>query len=189
MSPANRRVRAPLLAVLGVALAAPLLAAQPPRLIVKLRAFPAQVALDTMVFARETVDATPAQAFAALRAVYTELKIPQSVSDSANGQLGTLTFKRTFTLGNDYLSVYLECGAGVTGVYADSWRITMGIASFVRTAADGATTIATGLVAQADDMDGAAKAPVMCGSSGRLEARIATMVKARIGAGSQGAGS
>jgi hypothetical protein len=56
----------------------------------------------------------------------------------------------------------------------------MGIASFVRTAGDGSTTVATGFVAQADDMDGASKEPIMCGSTGvrraspRGQERIAT---------------
>ncbi|MCC6773779.1 MAG: hypothetical protein IT360_21515 [Gemmatimonadaceae bacterium] len=183
MSPTVRAMRAPLLGALGIALAVPLLAAQPSRLQVKLRAFPVQIVLDTMVCAHEKVAATPAQAFAALRAVYAELKIPRSVADSANGQLGTLKLVRTYTLGNERLSVYLNCGTGMTGANADSWRITMGIASFVRTADDGTTTVATGLVAQAEDMGGASKEPAMCGSSGLLEARIAPMVKERLDGG------
>ncbi len=182
MPKVHRATRHILLVLLSVVPVSTVLVAQPPTLLVKLRAFPVQVALDTMVFAREKVEATPAEAFAALRAVYTELKIPRSVADSANGQIGTLRLVRTFTIGDERMSAYLNCGAGLTGANADSWRITMGIASFVRTASDGKTTVATGLVAQAEDMGGASKEPVMCGSSGLLEARIAKMVAARLDA-------
>ena len=183
MSSEVRAMWLPVLAAAGIALAAPPLSAQPPRLLVKLRAFPFQIALDTMVLTRVQVAATPSETFAALRAVYEELKIPRSVADSVHGQLGTLRLVRSHTVGDERMSAYLNCGAGMTGAYADTWRVTMGIASFVRTADDGKSTVATALVAQADDMDGASKAPIMCGSSGLLEARIATMVKARIGAG------
>lgn len=183
MSATGRALCIPMLALVGVALTVPLLAAQPPRLIVKLRASPTQVALDTVALAREQVPATPAETFAALRAVYEELKIPRTVDDSAHGQLGTLRLVRTSSLAGERMAAYLNCGSGMTGAYADSWRITMGIASFVRTARDGSTTVATGFVAQADDMDGASKEPIMCGSTGVLETRIASMVKERIATG------
>src|SRR5688572_26626728 len=39
------------------------------------------------------------------------------------------------------MSRYLECGAGLTGLHADSWRITLSYAVFVETASAGASRV------------------------------------------------
>ncbi|HEX4931957.1 MAG TPA: hypothetical protein VFV33_02185, partial [Gemmatimonadaceae bacterium] len=77
-----------LIATLALTLSAPAISeAQAPRPRVKFRAYPVDVMLDTMVFARDTVTATPAQAFEAVRLTYAALKIPREWADSANGQI------------------------------------------------------------------------------------------------------
>jgi hypothetical protein len=166
-------------ALLALALVAPVAAAQTPRFRVKLRAFPMEVALDTLVFNKVKVGAPMGPTFAALRDVYSELKLPKPTADSANGQLAVLRLVRTYTIGNERMSVYFNCGTGLTGANADTWRLTIALASYTQPAAGDSTTVSTGIVAQAEDMGGASKEPVMCGSTGLLETRIATMVKER----------
>ena len=79
------------------------IAAQAPRPRVKLRAFPVEIALDTLVFARDTMSAPMGETFAAVRAVYAALKLPREWADSANGQLGTLRARATYQLGGERL--------------------------------------------------------------------------------------
>lgn len=159
------------------------IAAQAPRPRVKLRAFPVEIALDTLVFARDTVAAPMGETFAAVRAVYGALKLPREWADSANGQLGALRARATYQLGGERLSVYFNCGQGITGANADTWRLTIAMVTFLQPAGDGRTRVGTGAVAEAQDMSGTSTEPAMCGSTGLLEARILKDVRARLGKG------
>lgn len=159
------------------------IAAQAPRPRVKLRAFPVEIALDTLVFARDTMSAPMGETFAAVRAVYAALKLPREWADSANGQLGTLRARATYQLGGERLSVYFNCGQGITGSNADTWRLTIALVTFLQPAGDGRTRVGTGAVAEAQDMSGTSTEPAMCGSTGLLEARILKAVRARLGKG------
>lgn len=159
------------------------LAAQAPRPRVKLRAFPVEIALDTLVFARDTISAPMGETFAAVRAVYGALKLPREWADSANGQLGTRRTRATYQLGGERLSVYFNCGQGITGANADTWRLTIAMVTFLQPAGDGRTRLGTGAVAEAQDMSGTSTEPAMCGSTGLLEARILKDVRARLSKG------
>jgi hypothetical protein len=157
--------------------------AQGPRPRVKLRAYPVDVMLDTLVFSRDTVTASMGETFAAVRAVYKALKIPTNYADSANGQLGTLRHRASYSLGGERLSVYFNCGQGIAGSNADTWRVDMALVTFLQPAGDGKTRIGTGIVAGAQDMSGTSTEPAMCGSMGLLEARIHKEVRAKLGGG------
>lgn len=172
-----------LAASLTLAAIAPLasLGAQAPRPRVKMRAYPLEVVLDTLVYARDTVRAPMAETFAAVRATYAALKLPREWADSANGQLGTLRARVTYQLGGERLSQYFNCGNGLTGANADTWRLTIAIVTFLQPAGDGKVRLGTGAVAEAQDMSGVSTEPAMCGSSGLLEARILKDVRAKLG--------
>lgn len=164
---------------LGMALATQV-AAQAPRPRVKFRAYPVEVSLDTLVFARDTVAAPMGVTFAAVRATYAALKLPREWADSANGQLGTLRARMTYQLGGERLSVFFNCGQGLTGANADTWRLTVALITFLQPAGEGRTRLGTGLVAEAQDMSGTSVEPAMCGSTGLLEERILKDVRARL---------
>lgn len=169
------------LAALGVtvALLAPLpsLDAQAQRPRVKFPAYQFDIALDTLVFTRDTVSAPAAQTFAAVRAAYAALRIPREWADSANGQLGTLRLRASTSLAGQRLSRYFNCGQGLTGDHADMWRLSIAMVTFVQPADGGVVRVGTGLAAQAQDMAGASKDPVGCGSTGLLEARVMQLVR------------
>ena len=137
-----------------------------------MRAYPVEIVLDTLVYARDTVRAPMAETFAAVRATYAALKLPREWADSANGQLGTLRARLTYQLGGERLSQYFNCGQGLTGANADTWRLTIAIVTFLQPAGEGKVRLGTGAVAEAQDMSGVSTEPAMCGSSGLLEARI-----------------
>lgn len=170
---------APTAAVLSVPLTAA--HAQAPRPRVKMRAYPVEIVLDTLVYARDTVRAPMAETFAAVRATYAALKLPREWADSANGQLGTLRARITYQLGGERLSQYFNCGQGLTGANADTWRLTIAMVTFLQPAGEGKSRLGTGVIAEAQDMSGVSTEPAMCGSSGLLEARILKNVQARLG--------
>ncbi|MGQ0648222.1 MAG: hypothetical protein ACT4P7_11690, partial [Gemmatimonadaceae bacterium] len=59
------------------------------------------------------------------------------------------------------------------------WQLSIAIATFLTPTADGKANVGTGFSASAQDMGGAAKEPSPCASTGRLEARIARMLRAQ----------
>ena len=148
---------------------------------VRLPAFPQEIALDTLVHSREELPATPQAVFAAVQSVYTELKVPREVADSIAGVVGARRFRTSRSIGGKRYSVYLNCGEGLTGANADVWRLTIAIATFIEPVGEGRSRVGTGFVAAAQDMGGASKDPVTCGSFGLLESRIARMVKEKLG--------
>jgi len=177
--PRRTRGRLALLSVVALLTVTPANAhAQGPRPRVKRRAYPVDVTLDTLVFARDTVSASMGEAFAAVRAVYTALKLPRDWADSTNGQLGTLRHRATYTLGGQRLSVYFNCGQGIAGANADTWRLNMALVTFIQPAGEGKVRLGTGVVAEAQDMSGTSTEPAMCGSMGLLESRIHKEVRA-----------
>jgi len=154
--------------------------AQTPRPLVKFPAYRADIAMDTMVFSRTVLEAPMGEVFAAVRAVYTQLKIPREIADSTNGLLGTLRLRSTYTVAGERLSVYFNCGMGMTGANADSWRLSIALVTFLQPAGEGKTRLGTGAAAQAQDMGGASKDPLPCGSTGLLETRVLELVKMRL---------
>lgn len=179
----RRLVRALVTASLTLVALSPLssLGAQGQRPRVKMRAYPLEIVLDTLVYARDTVRAPMGETFAAVRATYAALKLPREWADSANGQLGTLRARVTYQLGGERLSVYFNCGNGLTGANADTWRLTIAIVTFLQPAGDGKVRLGTGAVAEAQDMSGVSTEPAMCGSTGLLEARILKDVRGKLG--------
>lgn len=183
VGPRRSCVRAIVAASLMLAALAPLSTAgaqgQRPR--VKMRAYPVEVVLDTLVYARDTVRAPMGETFAAVRATYAALKLPREWADSANGQLGTLRARVTYQLGGERLSVSFNCGNGLTGANADTWRLTIALVTFLQPAGEGKVRLGTGAVAEAQDMSGVSTEPAMCGSTGLLEARILKDVRGKLG--------
>lgn len=146
---------------------------------VALPGFTAWVRLDTVGQAVR-VAAPPAAVFAALRAVYAELRVATTLDDSAGGILGTLRPLHLSTLAGSSLSRSLECGAGISGLYADNARVDLVIATMIAPAPGDSTAIRTALVASAQTMDGPARPRLLCLSKGFIESWVRTHVLARV---------
>jgi hypothetical protein len=160
---------------------APALAAQRPRLIVSLPAFPTPVLMDSLGSPTE-VDGTRERVFAAVLAVYADLKIPVTLRDSVGGLVGNTRLIQTGRLGKERLSRYLECGAGMTGPNADTFRVQIAIATMIQTVSATRTQIKTALAAGARNLEGNSSDAVRCGTTGELEIRIAALVSSRLSA-------
>jgi hypothetical protein len=80
-------------------------------------------------------------------------------------------------IGGQPMSRYLECGGGLTGPHADSWRITLSYAVFVDAASAGGSRVGVALFATARNPEGVSTSAVACGSTGALEREIADKVR------------
>jgi hypothetical protein len=131
--------------------------------------------LDTIGIVRE-VAAPPQRAWAALVFVYDQLKIPVALRDTARHYLGNLHFTRMRSLAGQPLSRFVECGNDMTGSRADKYRVHLAILSRIDSLPDGRSRVRSAAVAGAEDVMGAAKEPIACGSTGALETRILDLV-------------
>jgi hypothetical protein len=164
---------------LGVLFLANGLLAQPRRVNVTLRGFENLVMLDTLASWSELL-APPAQAYAAAKQVLDSLKLSPTASDSANGLLLNRGFVARGRIAGRRMSWAWRCGSGLVGDYADTWRISMAYALFIDPSNGGGSRLGVAFAAGADDVQGASKAPLQCGTTGLLEKEIAKLVALKL---------
>jgi len=124
---------------------------------------------------RATVNVPIADAWARLSKAYSDLGIPLTTVQPDAHMLGNEGMKRSHTLANQRLSSMLECGTGGGGANADLYSINMSVVSRLSPTADNGTEVATLIQATATPM-AFGTAPIVCATTGWLEARIASMV-------------
>lgn len=132
--------------------------------------------------ARATIEAPPARVLAVIESVYTELGIPSAAVDAAAGTITAPRFYKTRKLGTTNLSMYFNCGDSLNGNIADNYRMYMTVLTVVRSDGKGGSELETAVTGEAADMGGASSGRIPCGTTGRLEGRIATGVSEKLGA-------
>ena len=125
---------------------------------------------------RMTVQVPIADAWVRLSKAYSDLGIPLTTVQPDAHVLGNEGMKRSHTLANQRLSQFLDCGSGGSGsANADVYSINMSVVSRLSPTSENATEVATLIQATATPM-AFGTAPVVCSTTGSLEARIASMV-------------
>jgi hypothetical protein len=116
----------------------------------------------------------------ALPGVYTELGVPEVGVDPAARTVGNGSFVASRTLGGEPLSRFVSCGTTPIGrPVADEARVQMDVRTVV-TAEGGETSLRTTLQATARGNRGTSSDNLPCTSTGRLEARIAIMLRQKL---------
>jgi hypothetical protein len=151
------------------------LGAQPRRVNVLILAFRDPIMLDTLAI-RNDVPGSPGEVFSAARRVLDSLKLPVTFADSAHGLLFTQRFVTRSRVAGQRMSWALHCGTRMFGDNADEWRVTMAYAVFIDPSAAGTARLGITVVAGATTIQGASADPVMCGTTGALEADITKRV-------------
>ncbi len=122
-----------------------------------------------------TIAAPVAHVWGTLPGVYDTLGIADAGADEEAKVFGRLEF-RPRRLDGRMLSTFLNCGMGATAVpKADDYDITMSVLTQVKPGGDGATILATTVLASGKPRAESGNA-VYCDSRGTLEARIFDMV-------------
>lgn len=164
------------LALLAVAVCASTLPAQNP-VRVKLPAWSDFVLLDTMK-AEHEVGGSPEVVYGALQKVLADFDIPKGNSDPKNGIIGSEIFQRSRILASAPMSRSFSCGESATGPRADSHRMTIALAAWVKPSAAtrGGTTVSIAMAASGQDVGGVSKLPIECASTGFLEEKIVSAI-------------
>ena len=68
----------------------------------------------------------------------------------------------------------------MTGPNADGYRLTIAAVVMIEALPNGNSRVGVALVGSAQDVQGASKDPVACGSNGFTEARIETLIRAKL---------
>ena len=129
------------------------------------------------VMVTDVIRATPDAAWAALELAYGYLGIEVRESSPASRVLGNSRLVVSRRLGDAPLSRYLECGTGLKGPFADSYRIEMLIRSAIVSAEESGVQVVTYVEAMARNPEGTSNTAVACSSTQRLEREIAERVR------------
>ncbi|HTE44362.1 MAG TPA: hypothetical protein VK636_03870 [Gemmatimonadaceae bacterium] len=128
-----------------------------------------------------TIAAPPATVWLATKKVYGELDVPVNVENTGTRQLGNANFYKTREFGGQPMAGLVDCGSGMTGPKASSYRIYMSLLTTVQADGKGGTTIQTTFVPTGQDLSGNSSDRLPCGTTGRVEAMLIERVKAIIG--------
>jgi hypothetical protein len=145
------------------------------RTVVAVPGYSVQVELDTLGLPH-TVAASRARTFTAVVDAYRTLKIPLALVDSAGGRVGNWGYRKSGSMAGRQMSAWLSCGESMTGQIADEYRITLWIYTTVAARGADSVTVSSALVAGATSIEGASRQPMPCRSTGRLEARLHSLV-------------
>jgi hypothetical protein len=102
--------------------------------------------------------------------------------DAAQRTASTTDLQVRRQLARKPLSQYLDCGSNLTGLIANSYRVSLNVSSTLTPGPQGGSTLQTSVSASATSPQGASSAPVSCSTTGRLEADLAQLVRAAAGA-------
>jgi len=138
---------------------------------VQLRGYVDPIRLDSMATWNEVLQ-PPGQAFAAVRHVLDSLQIPIPIADSARGLLHNPAFTVRTRLAGKAMSRLMHCGTGMTGDYADTYRITIAYAVMIDPLPDGHSRLGIAMVSNGQHVAGVSTEAVMCGTTGVLEQTI-----------------
>jgi len=136
---------------------------------------------DVPLAAKASVDAPPLSVWLAVKRVYADLDIPVTFENPTTHQLGNPNFWKTRQIGKEPMTDFVNCGSGMTGLNAATWRITMTLMTDVNPDGKGGTNYQTTLTAMGQDVSGGSADRIPCGSSGRLEQAILGRVKQVLG--------
>ncbi|MGH7619018.1 MAG: hypothetical protein ACREPM_17500 [Gemmatimonadaceae bacterium] len=116
-----------------------------------------------------TIIAPPATVWLAAKKTYADFDIPLAVENPAAHQLGNPNFFKSRQLAGRAMVDWVDCGSGMTGPKAASYRIYMSLLTELVTDGKGGTKIQTTFVPAGQDMSGSSSDRIPCGSTGRFE--------------------
>lgn len=133
--------------------------------------------IEELSVSSDRIEGAVERAWSVLPSVYRELGIPIGSMDDETRVLGNEGFRVQGKLGDTRLSSFLRCGRSMTGDHADAYDVAMAVLTQVVEDEDG-TVVSTHVNASATPASVSGHA-VRCGTTGRLEERIAQRVELR----------
>ncbi|MEN9818829.1 MAG: hypothetical protein RLZ32_2709 [Gemmatimonadota bacterium] len=119
------------------------------------------------------IAAAPVAVMTAVRQVYAGFAIPVTLDDRAAHRIGNPDFYRSREFMGRRMNELLDCGSGMTGPNAATFRIFLSLVTRVQDAPGGESEVRVQLVATARDLTSGSSTDLLpCGSSGRIEQRL-----------------
>jgi hypothetical protein len=127
------------------------------------------------------IAAPPAAVWLAAKKTYADFEIPLAVENPTTHQMGNANFFKSRQLAGRPMVDFVDCGSGMTGPKAASYRIYISLLTEMITDGHGGTQIQTTFVPMGQDMSGSATDRIPCGSTGRFEQYFLDHVRSQIG--------
>ncbi len=140
---------------------------------------PGTVSIDSLATVVE-INASPAATYRAVERLFDELKVTADVRDSTQGVIGASNVSSMRRFANTRISEFLNCGRGMTGLNADSWRVYITVYAFVTPKDSTHSTLRIAMVGGARDIAGSSTDPVPCGTTGKFEELVRSRVVAMV---------
>jgi hypothetical protein len=127
------------------------------------------------------IAAPPAAVWLAVKKVYGDLDIPITVENPSARQIGNANFVKSRSLGGQPMTNWVDCGSGMTGPKAISYRIYASLLTDVIPDGSGGTKLQTTFVPTGQDVEGGSSDRIPCGTTGRFEQTVLDKVKLAMG--------
>lgn len=128
-----------------------------------------------------TIAAPPASVWLAVKKVYADWDIPVTVENPPGHQIGNENFWKMRNIGGKPMTTFVDCGSGMTGPKAMTYRIYMSLLTSVVSDGKGGTTLQATFVPMGQDVSGGSSDRIPCGTTGRLEQLMIDQVNATLG--------
>lgn len=128
------------------------------------------------------IAAKPEFVMNAIRQAYDGFMIPITLDDRPTRRIGNPDFQRSRQFMGKRMVELLDCGGGITGPNALTYRIYMSLITKVKDAPNGQSEVSVQLLATGKDLaSGASSDRIPCGSSGKMEQRLLDEIEKRVG--------
>jgi hypothetical protein len=128
-----------------------------------------------------TIIAPPASVWLAAKKVFADWDVPLAVENTSTHQMGNPNFFKTRQFAGEPMAQLVDCGSGMTGPKASTYRIYISLLTSIATDGKGGTTVQTTFVPMGQDVSGGSTDRIPCGTSGRLEALFVDRIKQTLG--------
>jgi hypothetical protein len=127
------------------------------------------------------IAATPEAVWYAVKRAYLDFDVPVTVDNPTAHQIGNSNFFKMHSFGGHPMAELVDCGNGMTGPKAATYRIYISLLTLVTPDGKGGTTLLTTFVPMGQDISGNSSDRIPCGTTGRLEQYFIQKVKASLG--------
>jgi hypothetical protein len=125
-----------------------------------------------------TIAAPPSVVWAATKKVYGALGVPLTVDDPAGHQLGNANFYASRQFAGQPMTKFVDCGNGMTGQKAATYRIYMSLITVVESDGGSGSRVHTTFVALGQDVSEGSTDRIACGTKGTLEQLVLDQIAA-----------
>jgi hypothetical protein len=120
----------------------------------------------------------PAAVWMAAKQVYASIEVPVAIENPTAHQLGNSNFFKARSMAGQPMTQFVDCGSGMTGPKAASYRIYMSLITQISSDGNGGSVVQTTFVPMGQDVTQGSTDRIPCGSTGRLEQLVLDRIKA-----------